>query len=90
MTLPGSNYNGKPYVDDDSLLPPIGARVRSLKDGPTIDAIVTDVDEAGRRIKISGTIFHPHGQRGDLDPRGAHLREDVAGWCLWQDMEVAT
>jgi hypothetical protein len=51
MTLPGSNYNLKPYVDDGALLPEIGARVAYI-DGLHFEGTVVAVRSIERHVVV--------------------------------------
>jgi hypothetical protein len=89
MTLPGTNYAKKPYIDDGSPLPSIGQRVRNFGYNSLCshaEGDVIDIDEAGRRVKIEGFIWHP----GDRCRGISSRREEFVGWVPWQDVEVTT
>lgn len=72
MSLPGINYNCKPYVDVGDPLPAIGQTVARMNTGSVhVQGKVLDVDPAGRRVLLR------------LD--GADPGE---GWCRWQDWQA--
>ena len=56
MTLPGSNFNVKPYADIGDPLPAIGARVTCLNDGATIEGVISATSPSARTITFDGFI----------------------------------
>jgi hypothetical protein len=65
----GSNYQVKPYIDDNSSLPTVGNRVSSLFDQMYIEGVVDSVSAGGvvpRTVPISsGFMVAPPNQGGN-------------------------
>jgi hypothetical protein len=76
MTLPGVNYAKKPYQDDNSSMPNIGATIVNLDSGTTdVRGTVLATNASTRTVSVDAVIKDPVTGRSSLVA--------MIAWQLW-------
>jgi hypothetical protein len=88
VTVPGVNFDVKPYVDDGSPLPDVGARVRGLTDRAAFEGIVADTNPADRTVRVQGFVAQV--QPGSEAIQSTWVYDTVDDWFAWKDLEATT